>query len=418
MPRARIYHIVYVESGFPGSTQPGGAGTYVQLIGRALVQQGYRVSVIAMNAAGVPGAEVCDGMRVYRPVAHGALHWYLAQAPGVRRAALAVRILEQGRVVAATLDRIHRRQPVDLVEFTEGGDFWHSWAAPFPFLCHLHGSAYTFKRLAGRPVAPGDWWQRRLELRMIARAAWVLSPARAMLQAVEAEYGRPFRRATVIPYPLDPHLLAGPAGGDRPDPDCRILFAARNDPVKGGDVLVQAAQRVAPAHPQVQFDLYGYEPTGAERAAVAAAGLDARVRFHPFVPKEELIRRYDRADVCVVPSRWDNSPNTVYEAMAAGKPVVASRVGGIPELVEDGVTGILVPPGDPAALAAALGRLAGDAGLRARMGAAGRARIRGIAGLECNVAARRAIYEQVIGEFRTHQPHPRVPWSSPMEESR
>ncbi|HUS14666.1 MAG TPA: glycosyltransferase family 4 protein [Chloroflexia bacterium] len=410
-------HIVYVEQGFPRAGWAGGAGTYVHLVGRALAQQGCAVSVIALSGPHEPRLETRDGMSIYRPVATGRLHWYLAKLPGLRRLALAVRALEHGRIIARALDDLHRRQPVDLVEFTEGGDFWHRARAPFPYVCHLHGSAYTFKRLSGRVVGVGDWWQRRLELDMIARAAWVVSPSHTMLGAAETEHGRSFGRSRVIPYPLDPRLLADQAPEAPAEDSCRILFAARNDAVKGGDVLVEAAQQIARTCPHVQFGLYGYEPTHAERASISAAALDDRICFHPFVTKETLLRHYAAADICVVPSRWDNSPNTVYEAMAAGKPVVASRVGGIPELVQDEVTGILVPPDDATALATALQRLAGDADLRARLGAAGRARIREIADLERNVAERRSIYDQVIAESRAAHAYTPAPCTCTAEES-
>jgi glycosyltransferase involved in cell wall biosynthesis len=78
--------------------------------------------------------------------------------------------------------------------------------------------------------------------------------------------------------------------------------------------------------------------------------------------------------VFALSSRSEGAPLSILEAMAAGLPVVSSRVGGVPELVVDGETGLLVPPGDPEALAVALGRLVADPGLRRRLGAAGRER--------------------------------------------
>ena len=95
-----------------------------------------------------------------------------------------------------------------------------------------------------------------------------------------------------------------------------------------------------------------------------------------FVPHDEVLRLIERAAVVVAPSRREGFGVTVAEAMAHGRPVVASAVGGLLDLVVDGETGLLVPPRDPAALRAALERLLGDAELRARLGAAARERAR------------------------------------------
>ena len=88
---------------------------------------------------------------------------------------------------------------------------------------------------------------------------------------------------------------------------------------------------------------------------------------------------------------------SLLQASAAGVPIVTSRAGGLPEAVQDGVTGILCPPGDVAALAAAIDRLAGDAALRTRFGAAGRARILAEFSIAAMVDGNLAIYRQVLG---------------------
>jgi glycosyltransferase involved in cell wall biosynthesis len=94
------------------------------------------------------------------------------------------------------------------------------------------------------------------------------------------------------------------------------------------------------------------------------------------LPHDEVVELYTEADVVVVPSIWKEPfPRVILEAMAAGRPVVATRSGGIPELVEDGATGILVAPRDKLELSQALVRLLEDPGLRKRMGEAGRQRL-------------------------------------------
>ncbi len=95
-------------------------------------------------------------------------------------------------------------------------------------------------------------------------------------------------------------------------------------------------------------------------AALPEELVQGHVRMLGFVPHDEVIAHYDQADISVVPSLWDNSPFTVYEAMARGCAVVASAVGGIPELVADGDGGLLVPPKDSRALAEAIIALASD----------------------------------------------------------
>src|SRR5205807_6281112 len=95
-----------------------------------------------------------------------------------------------------------------------------------------------------------------------------------------------------------------------------------------------------------------------------------RVTFLGVVPRAELLARLQRASIVVVPSFMESCPYSLIEAMALGKPVVASAVPGILDMVEDGVTASLVPPGDPKALAAAMQRILADESLATRLGVA------------------------------------------------
>ena len=321
------------------------------------------------------------------------MHWYVSKLPGLRFAALSLRYMEEGWQLWRFLEALHRRERLSLVEFSEGGDFWHAFHAPFPILTHLHGSRYTFLRQSGRPTGRSDWYQRRLELAFIRRARRVLCPSAGLVRIVRQELNGPLPEEAILPCPLDPELVNGGNSVTQAADDSKIiLFVARSDPVKGADVLFQAVPLVRRDVPGAEFHFVGCPPT----ADISTA---KGVRFYPFVPKKQLIEHYRRAAVCVVPSLWDNSPNTVYEAMASAKPVVACRVGGIPELIDDGVTGFLVQPGHPEQLASAILRLLRSPHERVRMGEAGRQRIQQLANLEANVSRRLALYEQVMREF-------------------
>jgi glycosyltransferase involved in cell wall biosynthesis len=387
------FHFCFVESGYPHPHGGGGAGSYVQTVARELVRRGHKVSVVTAHCLQCPTESRDQGVRVYRPLLKSGLHWYVSKLPAIRTLALTLRTLEHGWLKYRFLEKLHRAMPIDLVEFTEGGDFWHAFRAPFPYVCHLHGSRYTFKRMSGRLVDLGEWWNRRLELFFIQRAVWVFSPSDELLSVVTAELGSPLKRTTVLPYPLDPELLRIKAETqERASSNGKhVLFAARHDPVKGADVLLQAIPLVRTSVPEATFDFYGYQSHPGER-------LPEGVVCHGFIPKAELLQKYGGADLCVIPSRWDNSPNTVYEAMAAGKAVVASRVGGIPELVADGETGLLVPSGEPEPLAQAIVSLLLDDERRIRMGKRGRERICQLVSPQEDVDQRLEVYKRVIEE--------------------
>ncbi len=384
-------HLVYVEFGYPHPHGGGGAGTYVQLVGWELVKRGHQVSVIADYCPKCGDEQNDLGVHVYRPKINSPLHWYLGRVPWIRQLALALRTLENGWHIARLINSIHRKQPINLIEYSDGGNVWMTIRHDIPYIVHLHGSRYTFLRKSSRPVSWGDWLERQLGLWCIRRADQVISPSQAILDDVKFETKERFPDAVVLPYPLDPRVLV-PVNNTSSSTNGRsplILFAARNDPVKGGDVLLQAVPLVRQRFPDVEFLFFGYQPDVMEEKVQG-------VKFYPFLPREELLKKYAAADICVVPSKWDNSPNTVYEAMAAAKPVIASRVGGIPELVVDHETGILVDPGSPTPLANAIIELLEDPERRCSMGKSARQQIQKIADLSNNLDRRIRIYSSVF----------------------
>ena len=153
-----------------------------------------------------------------------------------------------------------------------------------------------------------------------------------------------------------------------------VGIVARLAPIKRHEWFLEAAARVAEKVPLCRFLVVGDGERRAELERVAAGlGLGGRVCFLGWRP--DLERIYADLDVAALTSANEGSPVSLIEAMAAGKAVVATRVGGVPDLVEDGVSGVLVPPADPRALACAMERLLGDPERRRAMGRAGRRRV-------------------------------------------
>jgi glycosyltransferase involved in cell wall biosynthesis len=183
-----------------------------------------------------------------------------------------------------------------------------------------------------------------------------------------------------------------PAAAPREDADpsapLRVLCVGRLAPEKGQQVLVDALA----ACPGVAVTFVGAgDKLEALRRRAAARGVDDRVTFTGAVGQDRIAAHYAAADVFCLPSFGEGVPVVLMEAMASGVPVVATAVGGVPELVEHGVTGLLAPPGRADALADALMRLAGDADLRRRLAAAGRARVEEEFDLERNAERLRAV---------------------------
>ena len=167
-------------------------------------------------------------------------------------------------------------------------------------------------------------------------------------------------------------IVAGPEPAPLPRAP-RLAVVGRLIPIKGHDVLLRALAEVRAEASEVTLEVAGEGRLEEElRATAHRLGLEDAVRFLGRVAPVGPV--FERAEVVVVPSFGEGFGMVALEAMERGRPVIASSVGGLPEIVEEGVTGLLVPPGDAGALAAAIRELARDPGRTAEMGAAGRAR--------------------------------------------
>jgi glycosyltransferase involved in cell wall biosynthesis len=157
-----------------------------------------------------------------------------------------------------------------------------------------------------------------------------------------------------------------------PQPEHPVaLFVGVLERYKAVDVLADAWRRAAPRVPGARLHVVG-RGTMRDVPAALVAELPEQTRWTESLTTAEVARAMDGATVLVLPSRSEGLGRVVVEAFCRGRGVVGSRVGGIPDIVEDGRTGILLPPGDPAALADALVRVLLDGALSERLGSAAR----------------------------------------------
>jgi len=172
-------------------------------------------------------------------------------------------------------------------------------------------------------------------------------------------------------------------------PARRITMVACLRAGKRIDVLIAAAPRILARHPDIEIQIVGDGPCREKLVALArSTGVSPHVQFMGH--RDDVPAILTTSDLFVLPSASEASPNVVLEAMAAGLPVVASRVGGIPEIVDDGVTGHLVPPSDPDALAAAILDVLDHPNRGAAFGQAGRRRI-----------AREYSFDRMVAQFES-----------------
>lgn len=229
-------------------------------------------------------------------------------------------------------------------------------------------------RLAGVPAVVancrgGDdlWRQHESVLKNFAH--FHICNARALESALTRRYALPAQRVEVIPTGVDTAHFA-PRPLER-EPDPVILCLARLSPVKDHRTLIEAFEIVHREHPKARLRMVG-DGELRERLAERVADSPARGRMEllPGVPdpREHLAR----ASVAVLSSANEGMPNALLEAMAMELPCVGTDVGGVGELIRHGRTGLVVPPGDPAALAAALGSLLADRAFRQAAGEEGR----------------------------------------------
>jgi glycosyltransferase involved in cell wall biosynthesis len=245
---------------------------------------------------------------------------------------------------------------------------------------HAHWLPSAVVALVARKPVVAQVWGTDVELarrvpwlaRLVLRRLRVVAPSNALADAVRALGARDVR---VIPAGVE----LPPEDGDEDEPPT-VLFAGRLSPEKGIRELMAAANGM----PLV---VAGDGPLRDE--VPGALG---------FVPHGELERLYAASAVVACPSYREGFGVVCSEAMAHGKPVVASAVGGLLDLVVDGETGILVPPGDVGALRAALETLLADRDLRLRLGAAGRARIRDVFSWDAVTESTLAAYRDALGE--------------------
>ncbi|WP_176787276.1 glycosyltransferase [Sphingomonas sp. NFR15] len=365
----------------------GGIGQWARDMAVSLAARGNEITVICRSETDYPYIDFIDGVWVHRivpqhfaraadpqyaPAPHSLLHYSGSACEEILR-------IQDRRKFQVVCGPIFDLEP--LVALRESG---------IPTIISLHT---TYKLV--RPHKP-EWQEDKEYLRnhveatiakereILATAPHIESNTRALLADLEQAYGvtLPPDRAIVIHRGLkDLSQDVQPFEYSSTHGTVRLLFVGRLELRKGADLLLDALPSLLAKHPGLVVDIVGDDDVlvGGARLrdrfaqTVARDGIDAeRVTFHGSVSREELLRHYASCDIFVAPSRYESFGLIFVEAMIFSKPVVGVAVGGVVEVVTDGEDGLLIAKDDTKLLAEAISRLAGDANLRAKLGAAGR----------------------------------------------
>ncbi|WP_282797671.1 glycosyltransferase family 4 protein, partial [Streptomyces sp. CC224B] len=383
---------------YKGNPFCGGQGVYVRHLSRELARLGHRVEVI--GAQPYPVLDEGEGLDGLSLTELPSLDLYRQPDPfrTPRRDeyrdwidALEVATMWTGGfpepVTFSLRARRHlraRRGAFDVIHDNQTLGYGLLGDLGAPLVTTIHHPITVDRRL--ELDAAADWKRRasvrrwyaftRMQKRVARRLPSVVTVSGTSRQEIVDHLGVRPERIDVVHIGADTDLFSpDPAVPEVPG---RIVTTSSADvPLKGLIHLVEALAKVRTEHPAAHLVVVGKRAEdGPVAAAIERYGLDGAVEFVKGITDEELVDLVRSAQVACVPSLYEGFSLPAAEAMATGTPLLATTGGAIPEVAgADGETCLAVPPGDSGALAAGLGRLLGDAGLRARLGRAGRARV-------------------------------------------
>ena len=352
------------------SLEVGGVERGVLDIAKGLIARGHRVSVVSFG-----------GSLVERLTQAGAMHYRLP----VHEKSLAAMW-----ACVPALEQLIRSTGVDIVHARSRVPGWIGFVAARraqrPFVTTAHG--FYAPHLASRVMG----WGRL-----------VIAPSEGVGRHLVERFGLPRPRLRVIPRGVDLEEFAfHPPSGSREGP-WRLGLFGRLSPIKGQEVALRACARLARRGVPVRLCLVGDTPEAPLRRTLDALIAELKLQdvVEWFGVRHDIPALLASMDLILAPSTYPESfGRSVIEAQAVGRPVIASKLGTLAELVDDGTTGLLVPPNDPRALAEAIERLIGDPALRRRCIAEGRRRVEAEWTVDRMVERTLAVYDECLQQPR------------------
>jgi glycosyltransferase involved in cell wall biosynthesis len=397
--------VAFVSREYPPETSKGGIGSQTHAKAHGLARLGHEVHVISQSPNGTRREYFDTDVSITR----------IAGSQGMPLYTVAAEWVSYSAQIAVEVARLHARRRLDLVDFPEwGGEGYvhvlnrSEWNR-IPTTIQIHGSAKMFAHTIGWPEPASDLYRvaTEMERTCLRLADGVYSSSTYSADWCTRHYGLESRIIPTLHTGVDTNLFQP---SNRPkETRPTIIFVGRITRNKGVEALVDAVGHLRREFPDLQLRLLGRGDDAILadlRDRAMRAGLHDLLDFPGFVDRTELPLHLSRAHVYAGPSQCEGGPGMSYlEAMACGLPVVASMGSGASEVVDNGTTGLLVPPGDAGALAVALRTILANSALRESMGANARTYARDRADTAICLQKLEAYYASILV---AHQRGPRV----------
>ncbi len=355
-------NVLFLSKEYPPETGWGGIGTYIYNIAHALSERGHSVHILSLAYKTHPEYKE-------QKTGKGSIHIHRIKPIRFPTPILnhfffrSLEIIKFNLAIILKIKKLLNSEKIDIIEAPE----WRSEAfllsfikpkgVPLVIKCHSPSALLNevYKNLPTLDSRFVDWIERAT----IRNANLVISPSKNLADIVSEKMGIIINDIDIIPNPLDTDFFSPIPTAYKEKNELKVLFVGRLDRLKGAHIFVKSIPIILKDIPDVIFILIGRDTnTGTNNSSMKTHlenlipnNIKDRVSFLGNVERDRLIDYYRESDICVAPSFYENFPNTVLEAMSCGKAVVASNTGGIPEVIEDGISGLLVKTGDARDLA-------------------------------------------------------------------
>lgn len=398
-------HISIVSQFYPvfnATSTGGGIEAHNYNFARACERLGERVTVISVRLSKtVPFQQQSGNITVFRLISPNLYRF--RRLPLIGRQYRVVQAIIYSYLVCRLLGRIHRENPVDIAEFSDinAEAFWWHKSLSKKLAIRCHAPNFVLSRYyTGAEVTYDTRLLSWAEKHTLRKANILIAPSHSMRTLIIDGSQVAPARIHVVPNAVDIADAYNPVSSDG---TVNVLFVGRLERLKGIETLIKAIPAIL-SHPAIRLTIVGPDRKNAQgmlhkhiiESRFSEEINKGRIELTGALYGAELEAKYRLASVCLVLSLYESFSYTAAQAMIRGLPVIASRVGGIPEVLNNGQCGVLIEPSDPQALAEAVLELAQDPAKRLQLGKV--AREYAIANFNSDIVAQRvlALYKSSI----------------------